>query len=318
MNEPMIRTVTLNPAVDRTVTIESFSVNTVNRIAASRKDAGGKGINVSKAVHGFGRESAAYGFLAGSSGRFIDESLAALGIERRFTWIDGETRTNMKIVDPLLGTHTDINDRGPEISAEDLRRLEAALFEGADGDTVFVFSGSLGAGPDLEIYGRWISRAKNLGARSLLDADGDALRLGAASGPTVLKPNIDELERLVGRSLRIGQDVDIPAAVSAASGLLMGGTELVVVSLGADGALFADARRRIRAYGLPIRALSTVGAGDAMVASLILSLRRGDDLETMVAPAVAAGTAAAATEGTAIPNAAAVAFFMPMVRYEFL
>ena len=309
----MIRTVTLNPAVDRTATIERFAVDAVNRVVASRLDAGGKGVNVSKAVRALGGKSVAYGFLGGSAGDFIRGFLDAQEIEHHFVAVRGETRTNLKIVDPVLGTHTDINESGPPIGMEDLALLEEALFAEAGSDDLFVFSGSTGKGVDGSIYAAWIRRCRSLGVRTLLDADGVALAAGAAAKPTALKPNIDELSRLVGRPLQ-----DIAAVNVAARSLLGGGTELVAVSLGADGALFTDSRASLRAHGIPIQTLSTVGAGDSLVAALALGLERGDDLERLVRPAVAAGTAAAATEGSAPFDLDMMRAFEAKVRYEFI
>jgi 1-phosphofructokinase len=309
----VIRTVTLNPAVDRTATIEKFAVDAVNRVVSARLDAGGKGINVSKAIRLQGGTSAAYGFLGGAAGAFIRAFLAEQGIENRFVEIDGETRTNLKIVDPVLGTHTDINESGPPIKKEALERLEAELFSKAGSGDLFVFSGSTGNGVDTSVYASWIRRCRELGARTLLDADGAALVAGAAARPTAMKPNIDELARLVGRPLG-----DIAATAVAARSLLGGGTELVVVSLGAEGALFFDSRASIRAHGIPIKPLSTVGAGDSLVAALALGLERGDDLERLVRPAVAAGTAAAATAGSAPFEKETMIAFESKVRYEFI
>jgi len=290
----VIRTITLNPAVDRTATIDRFAVDAVNRVSASRLDAGGKGINVSKALMHLGVQSVAYGFLGGAAGRFIRSSLDAQGIQHHFVEVDGETRTNLKIVDPTLGTHTDVNESGPCATAEAMARLEAELFAGAGSGDVFVFSGSVCPGVDAGIYADWIRRASSLGARTVLDADGEALRLGIAAGPTVVKPNLEELERLVGSPLSRNGRVDPGTVTIAARGLLALGVNIVVVSLGAQGALFVDGAQAIMAHGIPIKALSTVGAGDSVVAALCIGLERGENLERLVRPAVAAGTAAAA------------------------
>jgi 1-phosphofructokinase len=314
----VIRTVTLNPAVDRTVTIERFAVDAVNRVSASRLDAGGKGINVSKAVRGLGGQSVAYGFLGGEAGRFIRSYLDGQGIQHHFVELEGETRTNLKIVDLVLGTHTDVNESGPPASAGALDRLEAELFSGAGPADVFVFSGSVCPGVGAGVYAAWTARVCAIGASSVLDADGEALRLGAAAGPTILKPNLEELERLVGTPLSASGIIDVPAVVRAASGLIALGTSMVVVSLGADGALFVDGAQAIRAHGIPIRALSTVGAGDSVVAALCLGLQRGDSLERLVRPAVAAGTAAAATAGSQAFDPASLPVFEARVNYEIL
>ena len=314
----MIRTVTLNPAVDRTATIERFSIDAVNRVSSSRLDAGGKGINVSKAIRGLGGQSIAYGFLGGAAGRFIRSYLDEQDIPHRFVEVEGETRTNLKIVDPVLGTHTDVNESGPRVDSTEVRRLEDELFAGAGPDDVLVFSGSVCPGVDPGIYASWIARARAIGAASVLDADGEALRLGSAAGPTIVKPNLDELERLVGTSLSVGGVVDVSAVVVAARGLIALGASIVVVSLGADGALFADGAQAIRAHGIPVRALSTVGAGDSVVAALCLGLQRGDSLERLVRPAIAAGTAAVATAGSQALDPSSLSEYESLVRYEIL
>lgn len=314
----MIRTITLNPAVDRTATIERFAVDTVNRVSASRLDAGGKGINVSKALGCMGGLSVAYGFLGGSAGGFIRSYLDGQGIRHRFVEVDGETRTNLKIVDPVLGTHTDVNESGPRASAEALASLETELFADAGPGDVLVFSGSVCPGIDAGIYADWIRRATSVGARTVLDADGEALRLGVGAGPTLVKPNLDELQRLVGLPLSINGRVDTAAVVSAARGLLALGARIVVVSLGAQGALFVDRTQAIMAKGIPIKAQSTVGAGDSVVAALCLGLERGESLERLVKPAVAAGTAAAATPGSEAFDPSSLAVYENLVRYEIL
>lgn len=313
----MIRTVTLNPAVDRTVTIPRFAVDAVNRVAAARSDAGGKGINVSKALRALGGRSVAYGFLGGNAGRFISAFLESQGIEGRFVEVAGETRTNIKVVDPELKTHTDINEAGPALSDSDLERLETALFADLRPGDLLVLSGSVGSAP-ASVYAGWTGRARELGALTLLDADGAALTAAAAAKPTALKPNVDELGRLVGKSLSRNGSADVPAAAQAARSLLGGGTELVVVSLGAEGALFVSPRGTIKAQGIAVDVQSTVGAGDSLVAALALGLERGDRVEALVRPAIAAGTAAAATAGSAPFERAAVAAYEPLVVYDFL
>ncbi len=313
----MIRTVTLNPAVDRTVEVPRFSLDAVNRISAERRDAGGKGINVSVALAALGARSVAYGLLGGAAGAFIRGFLRERGIESRFAEIAGETRTNLKIVDPELGTHTDLNEPGPAIPTDNLLELEEYLFGDLGAGDLLVLSGSVGSAPP-EVYASWIRRAQTAGALTLLDADGPALAAGAAAKPTALKPNIDELSRLAGKKLSDGNGPDLWAVADAAQNLLGGGTELVVVSMGGDGALFVDARATIRAHGVPVAVRSTVGAGDSLVAALARGLERGDGLERLVRPAIAAGTAAAATEGSAPLTREAVASFEPQVRYEYL
>jgi len=314
----MIRTVTLNPAVDRTATVERFAVGAVNRVAEARLDAGGKGVNVSKAVAALGGASVAYALLAGEAGRFVEDYLARLGVKLRAVRFEGETRTNLKIVDPVLGTHTDLNEKGPPVPGEALARLEALLFADLVPGDVLVLSGSVGNGVDPGSYAAWTARARALGALVLLDADGEALARGVAARPSLAKPNLEELERLEGTRFRSGPSdaPDAAAVARAARRLVESGVGAVVVSLGADGAVFVAPGLALRARGIPIEAASTVGAGDSLVAALALGLSRGLALGELVAPAVAAGTAAAAASGSSPLDPVLAASFEARVIVE--
>jgi 1-phosphofructokinase len=309
----MIRTVTLNPALDKRLVIEGFAIDRVNRVRSSSLDAGGKGINVSKALAILGVESVAYGIASGKAGDFILDFLEERGIEHRFARSVGETRTNLKIVDPLGNTHTDINEQGPRIEPLSLSALEAELFAELSPVDIYVFSGSAPAGVDAGIYAKWIKRAAAAGARTVLDAEGELLRQGAAAMPSLMKPNLRELEGLAGSSLP-----DESAMITAIRGLLSGGGGAVALSLGSDGALFVDAKTAIRARGIPVAAASTVGAGDSMLAAIVARMKEGEKLEGMIAPAIAAATAAVAAGGSAAFTAEAVAAYAPAVRYEIL
>jgi 1-phosphofructokinase len=309
----VIRTVTLNPALDKKVVIEGFAVDQVNRVASSSLDAGGKGINVAKALATLGVRSTAYGIAAGKAGDFILDYLDRRGIEHRFAYSGGETRTNLKIVDPLGKTHTDINEAGPRIEPFCLSALEAALFAEASPEDIYVFSGSVPEGVDAGIYAKWIDRAHAAGARTVLDAEGELLRQGAAAMPSLMKPNLRELEGLVGTPLP-----DEAAMIAAIRALLSGGSGKVALSLGPAGALFVDAKRAIRARGIPVAAASTVGAGDSMLAAIVAAMQRNGGLEDMVAPAIAAATAAVAAGGSAAFTAEAVAAYEIKASYEIL
>lgn len=306
----MIRTVTLNPALDKTLIVEGFAVDSVNRVGSVRIDAGGKGINVSKALALLGSRSLAYGIAAGETGDYILGYLAERGIEARFARNSGRTRTNLKIVDPVGKTHTDINEAGPALDAKALAELEEALFAEASPNDIFVFSGSAPAPCPSDIYARWIRRAAAAGARSVLDADGELLLQGAKAKPDLMKPNERELERLAGRPLP--DDASRVAAVRE----ILGGKGMAAVSLGAEGALFVDSRRAFRATGIRVEAASTVGAGDTMLAALVLCMERGAELEEMVGPALAAATAAVEAGGSAAFKPESVEAFVRHVQYQ--
>ncbi len=309
----MIKTVTMNPAVDKTVEIDNFRIGAVNRISSLRLDAGGKGINVSKTIKAMEGSSIATGILAGSTGEYIRCYLEHKGIANDFVFINGETRTNVKVVDKLNGTNTDINEPGPVVSFEDLSLLEQKIFRDLDKESILVLSGSIPSNISTDIYREWIERAQKAGARVLLDSDGELLREGVKASPFLVKPNINELERLFGRKLD-----NMDKIVEAAESLVEAGIGMVAVSLGADGALFAEGNRVIYAEGLKVDVKSTVGAGDAMVAALALSLQKGYSLERSVTLSTAAGAANVATFGTQPPGLADIMRYEGQVRFNCL
>ena len=310
----MIITVTLNPAVDKTVEINDLHINSVNRVASVRLDAGGKGINVSKGIVSLGGESKAVGFLGGRAGSFIKSYLDDMGIDNEFIFVKGETRTNLKIVDPLQHTNTDINEMGPEITAEDIKQIDDYMLRSVNEQSVIVFSGSVPPNVGEDIYQKWIYQAKKKGAKTILDADGAMMRLGIEAGPYLIKPNIHELERLVGKSITGIDDV------IASSRLLMKkyGIEVVVVSMGEQGALFLNKEVTILAHGIAVAVKSTVGAGDSMVAALAYALDKGDDFEKAVTLAVASGTANVMTSGTEPSSLAVIMDLEKQVQWEYL
>ncbi|MGB7722110.1 MAG: 1-phosphofructokinase [Bryobacteraceae bacterium] len=290
----MIATVTLNPALDKTMAIRGFAIGATNRASIEQIDAGGKGINVAKAARQLGCPAIALGFLAGSNGRWIADALQAMGIPCDFEWVPGETRVNLKIKDPLTGTETEINEPGFQVGADHVQSLKRKIDEQAGQCSVMVFSGSLPPGVPPEIYAEFIRIARNRGAQTILDTAGAALKYGIAAGPDLIKPNRAEAEEVL--ETRID---GVAALVGAARRLLELGARVVVLSLGADGALAVSPRERWRAWSPSVTAASGIGAGDAMVAALAVAMTRGLALADALRLATAAGAATAATNGSA-------------------
>lgn len=171
----MIYTVTLNPARDKTVEIPNMALGAVNRVSALRTDPGGKGLNVSKVICSLGGESVAMALLAGQCGRQVADACAALGLTCDLTFTDGETRTNLKIVDPVAHTTTDVNEPGVEAEGAAVdRMLERLLGRLSPGDVV-VLSGSLPKGAPPTLYRTWPAACSAAGAKVFLDADGVSL-----------------------------------------------------------------------------------------------------------------------------------------------
>lgn len=313
LQEIRLVTVTLNPAIDKTVKINDFKAGSVNRVSSIRIDAGGKGINVSKVIKSLGGKSKALGILSGRNGEFIKEYLDSLNIDNDFIFTSGETRTNLKIVDGLNHSNTDINEPGNTVTMEELNKVEENIFKIIHEDSVLILSGSIPKGVPEDIYAAWIKKAKNMGAKTLLDADGELLKGGLKSGPYLVKPNIHELERLCGKKLKSMQDV-----IKAGESFFDFGVQRVVVSLGGDGALFIDRDNIVHAEGLKVPVRSTVGAGDSMVAALALSLEREYSLDETVLLSMAVSAANVMTSGTEPAELKEILELQKKVKFKYI
>lgn len=282
----MIITVTLNPALDKTITVSRLLINGVNRVGTTRLDAGGKGINVSKTIRALGGETLAMGILGGESGMYIQHSMDRRGIRSNFCFVDAPTRTNIKIVDNSMHTSTDINERGEPVDEATLEEVFRRLKQEAKpGDTV-IFAGTNPPGTRPEMIGTWAQELKAMGLKVCLDTSGETLRHGIDAKPYLIKPNKEELEDLCGRRLYF--DVDV---IAAAKELTARGVERVAVSLGAEGGLFVTEDQVLRAYGIRVPVVSSVGSGDAMMAALTYYLQEGCDWYEAIRRAMAVSAA---------------------------
>jgi 1-phosphofructokinase len=307
----LIVTVTLNPALDKTVTLPMFHIGQVNRVEKMRLDPGGKGINVSKTIHALHGKSIAMGILGGWAGRYIKTCLDKAGIGNDFAFVRETTRTNLKIIDPELHTNTDINEPGLAVSSRAINRVfESLAAKVTAGDTV-VLAGKTPPGTDEHLYAEWTQRLHQKGVRVCLDADGPLLVHGANALPEIIKPNEEEFSRLVGRPLRSIEDI-----ARAALDINRRGIGLIMVSLGEKGALFVRGGRVKFARGIKVPVKSTVGAGDAALAALVLACERGEDFTDAIRLAIAAGTAAVMCEGTETIALDLVRELLPQVIVE--
>ena len=289
----MIYTVTLNPALDKTATVENLRLDSVNRISELRVDPGGKGINVSKVVRELGAKTVAIALLGGHTGTMLRNMLAELGIECKVLEVEGETRTNLKIKDPALKTNTDINEPGPEVTDGQLRgMLDGLVGEVGSGDIV-VLSGSLPRGAAADTYKVWVAALKKTGAKVYLDADGDKLVRGIEAKPDLIKPNEIELGAMMGRTLDADEKI-----VEAARELIDGGLDRVMVSMGGAGELYVARDVTIKANPVKVPVGSTVGAGDSVVAALAYAQDKGLGLEDTMRLAMATGAANVMQSGT--------------------
>ncbi|KAA8606689.1 1-phosphofructokinase [Salipiger aestuarii] len=265
MTHPSIAAVSLNAAVDQTAFVPGFALDRVNRADATRVDAGGKGVNVASFLAGFGHRVALAGLLGRDNAALFDRHFRTAGVDDRCIRIDGATRTNIKIVDRTGDTVTDLNFPGAPATADDLNAVAATVADLAEAGLDWVACcGSLpdGLGPDT--YARLIALARDRGAKVALDTSGPALDQALQARPDIIKPNIDELGALLGRTL-----VDTDDVIRAARSIVSDGVRLVAVSMGADGAILVTARESVLAVPPSTPVVSTVGCGDAMVAGLI-------------------------------------------------
>lgn len=308
----MIYTVTLNPALDKTVEIPSLRINEVNRITSMRTDPGGKGINVSKVISKLHGASVVVGILGGDTGRAILAALKELGLETCFHFVEGETRTNMKIVDPEMHTNTDINEPGVTVSEEILRELLAELLGKVTKEDIVVISGSMPKGSPKDIYFTWTKACREKGARVILDADGDLLKEGLKASPYLIKPNHHELSALAGKELETHEELEAKARELMEEY----GIAKVVVSMGGDGALYVTREKTIYAEGLKVPVGSTVGAGDSVVAALAIAEERGMSLEDTVCLSTATGAANVMCSGTQAAEYEVIEELIPKVVFH--
>ena len=309
----MIRTVCLNPALDKTAQVPNFRLDAVSRITELRIDAGGKGINVSKVIKELGGTSIAYALLAGDAGRSLQRMVEDSGIEVIAQYVDGETRTNLKVVDAELHTNTDINEPGPVVAEADFQALlDRLVADIQPGDTV-VLAGSVPLGAPVDIYATWIKACKAAGAKVFLDADGAVFDAAIPAGPTMVKPNDHELSGLVGRELTDINEID-----AAARELMARGVEWVTVSMGGAGALFVTPQTSLRAISPKVKVGSTVGAGDSVVAAIAYAGDQGLSLEETIRLSMATGSANVMQSGTQAAPRDLVDSLIDKVRIESL
>ncbi len=293
----MLYSVTLNPAVDRELTVPEITFDEVLRASASRVDYGGKGFNVSRMWAALGATSVALGVAGGRSGQLLAEGLAGLGIETDFLWIQGETRTNVSIVPADHSRYIKVNEAGPAIDASAYQALlDKVAGLARDGDW-WVLAGSLPPGAPVTAYADLIRIIQNAGGHAVLDASGKALARGCQASPRLVKPNAVEAEALTGRPIETIED-----AMSAANQIRTWGVGAAVISMGATGAVMATETGVWQASPPPIRERNPIGAGDSMVAGLVWRLSQDAATEEALRWGVACGAATAAASGTGMGN----------------
>ena len=307
----MIYTVTLNPAVDRELTVPELAFDHVLRATAWQVDFGGKGFNVSRLLRALGQDLVAVGFAGGRAGELLQDGLRSLEIATEFIWVAGETRTNVSIVNQDHSHYLKANEPGPTISRDSLNALVKKVTSLAEPGDWWVLAGSLPPGVPDSIYADLITVIQKQGGSVILDTSGDSLALGCRAKPYLVKPNAYEaaqLTKLPVESLeQIGQAGQAVRATGPAN---------VVISLGKDGALLLTVAGGWIAKAPKIEQRNPIGAGDSMVGGIVWGLHRGLDIKDALAWGIACGAATASLSGTAVGDKALVETLLSEVQVD--
>jgi 1-phosphofructokinase family hexose kinase len=291
----MIVTVTLNAAVDRTLSVPSFQIGQRHRASVGFTSAGGKGINVARALKRLGAPVVATGLAGGRTGTLIVEELTAEGILNDFVRIRQESRTSTAVLDPTSNVYTEINEWGPDIQEDELEILRDKLAYLCQGAEFLVLAGSLPRGVEPGFYGELIREANRRGVATILDAEGEALRLGVEAEPHLASPNMREAEQLVGHEFSDSEDLagglDEIAELGARN-------VLITLETGCYALLREDRQDvRIRAEAPILEPVSRVGAGDTLLAGFVAARLAGRLFEDAVRAGVGAGAASVLEAG---------------------
>ncbi|CAB5031745.1 unannotated protein [freshwater metagenome] len=283
----MILTVTLNAAIDKSLSVPSFRLGRRHRTVEQRSTAGGKGVNVARLLASLGQPVIATGFVGGATGTRIVEQLTTESILNGFVHIAEESRTNISVLDPTTGEQTEVNERGPEVNAAEVEMFVEKLCYLARGAAVCVLAGSLPRGVDPSIYATLIAELKRLDVITIVDSEGEAMKLAVRAEPTMISPNMAEAEELV------GHEFNDPNEQIAALGELRGlGCKEAMITLpdGCVASVLVDGQpREHRVWIEPREAVASVGAGDAFLAGYVSARYNGSTPEECLRYAVACG-----------------------------
>lgn len=305
-----ILTLTLNPALDLTLSLEVLRPGEVNRSLAQSSHAAGKGLNVAQVLADLGHQLTVAGFLGAANAAPFEALFARRGFADAFVRVPGETRSNIKLAE-RDGRITDINGPGPQVAAEHLDALLARLERIAAGHDAVVVAGSLPRGVSPEWFAALLARLKALGLPLALDTSGGALHAGLAAAPWLVKPNEAELAELCGL-----EQAELPDLLQAAQALRARGVEHVLLSRGADGVCWLGPDIALAAQPPAVAVVSTVGAGDSLLAGVLHGLLSGWPAERSLRLATAIAAQAVTQVGFGIHDREQLARLEAGVRIQ--
>jgi 1-phosphofructokinase family hexose kinase len=312
----MIITVTLNAALDKTLEVPNFTPGRRHRTVDQTTMAGGKGVNVARAIKSLGQPVIATGLAGGSTGNRIVEALHDEAILNGFVRIREESRTNTAVLDPTTGMHTEINERGPSVSAHELELFYEKLLYLAKGASICVFAGSLPRGVDPDVYAGLIREVRKLGVTTVIDTEGEPLRLAMRAEPHVVSPNELEAEELVGHEFN---DVDDRAQAVAEITRLGAAESIMTVPDGCyarvlEGGVSVPYRVRVEEQ----EARSEIGSGDAFLAGYVAARYSGRTPVDCLRFGVACGAESTRHFGAGLIDPGRVDKLLPEVQAERL
>lgn len=308
----MILCVALNPSIDRTTFIDELKPHDTNRIVRTEMDAGGKGINVARMLTALGTDSVVLAPLGGAEGEMVKHVLQRERVRAEVVEISEATRVNVMIEERSGGPPTTLNEKGPELSGEELSRLNESYRRLVASASHVVLGGSLLSGMDSDVFAAMMRVAKEVGeAKTVVDADGEPMMRCLNERPFLTKPNGAEAGRVLKSPVSSPTD-----AIAAAEKIAEFGVSISLVSMGSEGcAMFCDGSK-YWASAPKVVVKSTIGAGDSLVAGFLSAMTKGCSRTDCLALGVAAGAATAMSDGASIGDEMQVRNLLERVSVE--
>ena len=291
----MIATVTMNPCIDTMMTIPGFVYGGMNRVQTRRSDHRGKGINVSIVLRQLGYASRTLGMNYTENGLRFSDELSQLGISYECVWEEGSVRENFKLLDLEKQIITEVNQKGSPVTPKTLAMFDGLysdLMDDPEVDTVVV-TGSVPPGVPQDYYRKLVELGNRAGKKMILDAEGPLLQEGLKAKPYLIKPNLFEFETAFGLPSRSNEDI-----IETARNVISGGTEIVCLSMGADGTMIISADEAWYCAPVPMEVKSATGAGDSVVAGMCIAMQRELPLSEVLRYGVCAANGSLIREGT--------------------